>query len=71
MHSPPQAHCSCTGILGVVLGIQTSQVLRLTCTLLTASQKNPPGVGRVTLKLLERATLAKIDVECHPPNNAT
>lgn len=52
-----------------MLGIETSQVLRLNCTLLTASQKKTQEGGRATLKLLESATLAKINAECRHPND--
>lgn len=70
MHSPPpHARCCCTGILEVMLGIKTSQALRLNCTLLTASQKKTQEGGRATLKLLESATLAKINAECRHPND--
>lgn len=46
-------------------------MFRLNCTLLNASQKekNIPGRGRATLKLLERAALARINAECHHPSN--
>lgn len=61
----------CTGMLGVMQRIETGQVFRLNCTLLNASQKekNIPGRGRATLKLLERATLDRINAECHHPSN--
>lgn len=57
------------GYLKSCSGIETSQVLRLNCTLLAASQKKTQEGGRATLKLLESATLAKINAECRHPND--
>lgn len=67
------ARLCCTRILGVMHRIKAGQVFSLNCTLLNASQKKKnqtqnPGGGRAMLKLLERATLAKINAECHHLN---